>query len=140
VVLRAGLRRPHNRPVLKKRIAVVSRVSDANLVAGWVAEVAPFPAKLCPALADSPVRLMRVGLRRPVDRTALKMVIPTNSIRSRQFVGERVAETLLPTGLCPFVANPPVDEFGTASGRPVERSVLVVTIAADPVRRCQLVD
>jgi hypothetical protein len=86
----SGLSAPEDGAMLK--VAYTTMSSLRKLIAGGIAETAPFPTKAGPFVAYRPMNLMRTCSRSPVNGAALKMVEATYPVGSSALISEWVSQ------------------------------------------------
>src|SRR5262249_42495886 len=132
---RTFLSRPNDVAVLEV-LAPVGAVLE--FAADRIAQLASLPALISPGLADAAIDLVRTGARSPIDRRlrvagemhAGEMIDPAHTVRSRELVGDRIAE-IGAAELPVFRADMAPDRVGLADRRvPPNRAVCELVEAA----------
>jgi len=111
-------------------------VRGRGLIRGRITQQARLGPELAVFHQDRAVHLIGPGLRMPVDRAVLEMVVAPFPFRvvARQLIRPRIAErAALPAQRRPFGADGTVHLVRAAVGRPVDRTALEMPVVADPV-------
>ncbi len=130
----AGRGRPIDRSPLKV-IVSPDAIRRRRFIRQRVAQEAPFPPQTRPPTPNGAMHLMGTGRRRPIDRPALKMVVPADAIRRRRLIRQRVTqEAPFPPQSRPSVTDESVDFMSSGCRRPIDGAASVMPVMADPVR------
>src|SRR5262249_10860577 len=140
---RTSLSRPNDVAILEVLAPVGA---DLEFATGWIAQLASLPALISPSLADTAVDLMRASARSPIDRRlrfagemhTAEVIEPAHAVRSRQFVGDRIAEIGAAELPVPLADMPP-DRVGFADRRVPPNRAVPELIEAAPLRRIRLI-